>query len=134
MDSDFSTTSGPDVQILLNTDTTTVNSLMVVDIGTTDGINHFNGAITFNVPNVVSLESSDHIIFHCVQFNVSWANGDFGPVIDNITSIEEELHDGNKELVYIVNLQGQPRSENTINELLIYRYSDGSVEKRVNVE
>lgn len=80
LDDDFATDPGPDVQVFLSNDSVSIaNALMVQDIGTqVDGINHFSGAITFDIPSEININQYQYIVFRCVQFNVHWASGHFG--------------------------------------------------------
>ena len=78
LDDDFTTPAGPDVQIFLSNDAQSVtNALFIADIGTGDGINHFSGAITFDVPSGTDIDQYSHIIFRCFAFNLHWAGGAF---------------------------------------------------------
>jgi hypothetical protein len=81
LDNDFNTSPGPDVQVFLSTSSVTGSGLMIADIGTSDGFNHFNGTITFDTPANTGIEAYDYIGFHCVKFNASWAVGTFGALI-----------------------------------------------------
>ena len=73
---DFDTDVGPDVQIFLSNDSTsTAGGIMIADIGTGDGISHFRGAITFDVPGNVEIDEYAYIVFRCVSFNAFWGGG-----------------------------------------------------------
>ena len=79
LDSDFTTPAGPDVQVFLANDPENVSgAFFVEDIGTTDGVNHFSGAISWNLGNQVGIENYSYVIFRCVAFRLHWANGNFG--------------------------------------------------------
>lgn len=80
LDDDFATDPGPDVQVFLSNDSVSItNGLMIEDIGTqVDGINHFSGAITFDIPRETNIDQYQYIVFRCVQFGVHWAGGRFG--------------------------------------------------------
>ena len=88
--SDYNTPSGPDVHILLTNDNNysnpidTVGMLLIEDVGTTDGISHFSGAYTWQLPAGVSISDYDHVVFICINFGfLHWGNGTFGNVIPN---------------------------------------------------
>ena len=79
LDGDFSTPAGPDVQVFLANDPENISAAFFVeDIGTTDGINHFSGAISWNLGNQLGINNYDYVIFRCVVFGLHWANGNFG--------------------------------------------------------
>jgi len=93
LDNNYATPSGPDVQIHLTNDNnfgTPVslnNTLLVEDLGTTNGISHFSGAITLPVSGLTSLTQFDHLVFVCVQFGqLHWGDGSFGAVIPVCTN------------------------------------------------
>ena len=79
LDDDFETPRGPDVRIFLSDNpNSTDNGIEIVDIGTGGGgINHFSGALTVDVPNGVSIDQYDFIVFYCVAFRQHWASGQF---------------------------------------------------------
>ncbi len=78
LDKDFATPSGPDVQIFLANDSVSiVGGVKIVDLGTTDGINHFSGEISFDVPAGTGIDEFKYIVLHCVAFNIGWAHGRF---------------------------------------------------------
>ncbi len=73
---DFETDSGPDVQIYLSNDSTSIaGGVMIADIGTVDGISHFNGAISFDIPGGTDINGFEFIVFRCVSFNAFWGGG-----------------------------------------------------------
>ena len=80
LDDDFATPAGPDVRVFLSDNpNSTNNGVEVADIGTGGGgINHFSGAITFNVPAGTGIDDFDFIVFYCVAFRQHWASGNFG--------------------------------------------------------
>ena len=90
--SDYSTNSGPDVQIYLTNNSnfsTPVDlngALFVEDVGTeAPGIGHFSGALTKELPTLTSLWEFDHVVFVCFRFGqLHWGNGSFGNVLTNI--------------------------------------------------
>ena len=90
LDNDFSTTVGPDVRIFLSDDPISIrNGVEIADIGVArGGINHFQGAITFDVPSNVRIDQFDYIVFFCVDFGRHWASGNFGRTESNV---EEEI-------------------------------------------
>ena len=76
--SDFMTSRGPDVQIFLSPDSMDIsNAVALVDIGTSDGIAHFSGALNIDLPNDLTVDQYDHIVFRCFAFQVHWAHGNF---------------------------------------------------------
>ena len=79
LDSDFLTDSGPDVQIFLSNDSTsTAGGVMLVDIGTVDGISHFSGALTIPINSSIAIGAYDWLVFRCVSFNAFWGGGRLG--------------------------------------------------------
>ena len=80
LDEDFATPRGPDVRVFLSDDPiATSNGVEIEDIGTgRGGINHFSGAITFDVPAGIGIDDFDYIVFYCVDFRQHWASGNFG--------------------------------------------------------
>lgn len=73
---DFLTERGPDVQIYLSNDSTSIaGGVMIGDIGDTDGANHFNGEIVFDVPSDVVIGEYSHIVFRCITFSAFWGSG-----------------------------------------------------------
>lgn len=81
---DFSTNRGPDVQVFLHTDSTHSNgAISLVDLGSSDGLNHFSGALTIDVPDNVDIDDYDYIVFHCFAFNAHWAHGTFDAKCDS---------------------------------------------------
>ena len=98
LSSDYSTNSGPDVQIYLTNNSnfsTPVDlngTLFVEDIGNEPGpnqpgISHFSGALTKELPTLTSLSDFDHVVFVCFRFGqLHWGNGSFGNLL---TDIEE---------------------------------------------
>jgi len=78
LSSDFTTSRGPDVQIFLSTDSMDItDAVPLVDIGSSDGLNHFSGALDIDVPTEVMIDEYDHIVFRCFAFRVHWAHGNF---------------------------------------------------------
>ena len=80
LDDEFVTPSGPDVQIFLSdAPQSTSNAVQIADIGTDPGgINHFSGGITFDIPEGVTIDQYDYVVFYCVAFGLHWAHGNFG--------------------------------------------------------
>lgn len=75
---DFKTERGPDVQIFLSSDRTSIaGALKIEDIGPGDGINHFEGAITFDVPGNPDIDQYPFIVFRCFAFRAHWGGGEF---------------------------------------------------------
>ncbi|MEL6123565.1 MAG: hypothetical protein AAFR14_07565, partial [Bacteroidota bacterium] len=75
---DFETDRGPDVQIFLATDSIDItNSVFLEDLGAGDGVNHFSGALSINVPPGVDPNQYDYVVFRCFQFAQHWAHGAF---------------------------------------------------------
>ena len=73
---DFATDAGPDVQIFLSNDSTsTAGGIMLADIGTNDGENHFDGAITFPIADNITMAQYDFVVFRCVTFDAYWGGG-----------------------------------------------------------
>ncbi|MEM9546744.1 MAG: T9SS type A sorting domain-containing protein [Bacteroidota bacterium] len=75
LSSDFSTPFGPDVRIFLNNSLAATGGVEIVNLS---DIGHFNGAITFDVPDGVGIEDYDYIVFYCFQFSQLWASGEWG--------------------------------------------------------
>lgn len=71
--SDFATTVGPDVQILLSPTATWDDNTdyFVVDLAAAGNL--FSGAQEFKVPGDVSIDDYSHILMHCVEYNHMWA-------------------------------------------------------------
>jgi len=82
---DFSTRRGPDVQIFLSNVSRRLDneSLQLIDLGSSDGINHFNGALDVQVPAETSLNDFSFIVFYCFDFGVLWGGGNFDDVVIN---------------------------------------------------
>ncbi len=84
---DFKADSGPDVQVYLSNDSTSIaGGVMIVDLGSSDGIAHFSGEITFQLSDV-DIDEYDYLVFRCIQFNAywgggTWSEGDCGGGID----------------------------------------------------
>ncbi len=77
--SDFLTQSGPDVQIFLSNDSTsTAGGIMLADIGTTDGLSHFSGEISFIINDKISISQYNFVVFRCVTFDAFWGGGRLG--------------------------------------------------------
>ncbi len=75
LSNDYTTTRGPDVQIYLNTTMTGIEGgMLVVDIGP-NGLNHFDGPLTVDLPADTDINEFDYVVFHCVAFNVFWGGG-----------------------------------------------------------
>ncbi len=73
---DFKTQSGPDVQVFLSNDSTSIaGAVMIADIGPGDGINHFEGALTLDVPSGIDINDYPYLIFRCVLFRAYWGGG-----------------------------------------------------------
>ncbi len=74
LDDDFETDSGPDVVIFLSNDSTNINgALRVADIGTVNGLRHFKGAISFDLPTGVRIDDYRYVVMRCLLFNLHWA-------------------------------------------------------------
>ena len=84
---DYDTPWGPDVRILLNNSVSSAGAFEVVNL---TAINHFDGALTVDLPAGFDIERFDFIVFFCVSFNQLWASGQFGEVIGNSGSICKE--------------------------------------------
>ncbi len=79
LENNFVTPSGPDVVIFLSNDSTSVSgALRVADIGTIDGLSHFSGAISFDLPTGTNIDEYRYIVFRCLQFNLHWGTGVLG--------------------------------------------------------
>ena len=77
---DYSTPSGPDVQIFLANDPQNVDgAFFIEDLGESG---HFDGAKSWNLGTTIDIDSFDYIIFRCVAFGLHWANGNFGDATD----------------------------------------------------
>lgn len=76
---DFFTTTGPDVQIYLSNDDKEVDGAMfIVDIAGGDGINHFSGALTIDLPADTDIDEYRYVVFRCILFGVYWGGGTLG--------------------------------------------------------
>lgn len=71
---DFDTPQGPDVRVLLGNSLSLSGAIEIVNLST---INHFNGAKTFEIPENISIEDYQFVLFFCVQFQLFWASGEF---------------------------------------------------------
>ncbi len=71
---DFSTPAGPDVRIYLNNSISATGAIEVVNLS---DINHFNGALTVEVPAGVGIDDYQYIVFFCFQFQQLWASGEW---------------------------------------------------------
>ena len=77
---DYSTPSGPDVQVFLSTASENISSaFFVANISET---NSFSGAQQWNLGSDIGFSDYDYIIFRCVAFGLHWAGGNFGPASD----------------------------------------------------
>jgi len=95
---DFFTERGPDVQIYLSDDSTSIaGGTMIVDIGPGDGISHFNGALTVPVPDNVGIDDHDYIIFRCIAFRAFWGGGSFPASSCDDSGNEEEEEEETEE-------------------------------------
>ena len=75
---DFKTERGPDVQIFLSSDRTSIaGALKIIDIGPGDGIDHFEGALTLAVPGNPDIDEYPYIVFRCFAFRAHWGGGAF---------------------------------------------------------
>jgi hypothetical protein len=89
LDGNYSTQSGPDVQIFMTNNTgfsspiNTTGALFVEDVGTgAGGINHFSGAYSTILSGIASLSDFDHVVFTCVGFGfLHWGDGSFGAIV-----------------------------------------------------
>lgn len=75
---DFTTDSGPDVRVFLSNGATTDGAIAIANLAT---LNHFSGAITFDVPDGVMLEEYSRVFFFCFAVRLPWADGEFGDPI-----------------------------------------------------
>ena len=76
---DFSTDRGPDVQIYLSNDSTSIaGGVMLLDIGSVDGINHFSGALTIPISGQFDINDYAFVVFRCVSFSAYWGGGRLG--------------------------------------------------------
>ena len=77
LESDFLTDSGPDVQIFLTNDSTNVTGgAMIADIGSVDGLSHFEGALTLPVLDPsIEINQYQYIVFRCITFAAFWGGG-----------------------------------------------------------
>ena len=80
LDEEFNTERGPDVQIFLSNSTSITDGIMIANLGYSGGIDHFDGAITFDITEI-DISTYSKIIFHCVAFNAPWAIGEFNSTI-----------------------------------------------------
>jgi len=90
LDDAYNTPAGPDVRIFLSDDPIeTNNAIEIVNIGSDgDGINHFSGELTVDVPEGVSIDQYDYVVFVCVAFNLHWASGTLSAYDPNGTGAE----------------------------------------------
>lgn len=73
---DFMADIGPDVQIYLANDSTSIaGGVMIADIGQQDGLNHFSGAMSFDVPGNVMIDTYSFVVFRCITFSAYWGGG-----------------------------------------------------------
>lgn len=81
----FVTDVGPDVQVFLSNDSTsTSGGVMLEDLGTADGIRHFQGALNMEVPSEVTMATYDFVVLRCVTFQAYWGGGRLGsPTCDD---------------------------------------------------
>ncbi len=88
---DFDTDAGPDVQIFLSNDSTSIaGALMVADIGPGDGINHFSGALTLPIESGTDINDYRYIILRCVSFQAYWGGGTWSTDCDGSNGGGEE--------------------------------------------
>ena len=71
---DFSTPSGPDVRIFLNNSLSATGGVEIVNLS---DMNHFNGALTVDVPVGVDIDDYQYIVFFCFAFQQLWASGEW---------------------------------------------------------
>jgi len=71
---DFATPFGPDVRIYLNNSISATGGIEIVNLS---DINHFNGALTVEVPLGVDIDDYQYIVFFCFQFQQLWASGEW---------------------------------------------------------
>ncbi len=134
LDDEFSTLAGPDVRIFLTDNpNSTNNGIEIVNIGTLGGgINHFQGALTVDVPADISIDQYDFIVFYCVAFRQHWASGEFSGAMGNggdsgpMTECQETIaattnwgtevticpNDGQADVVPLLNTQMIPPGDN----------------------
>lgn len=91
--SNYSTNSGPDVQIFLTNNTNFTSpvdltgAFFVEDVGTEPGpnqpgINHFSGPYSKVLPALTSLTQYSHVVFVCFRFGrLYWGSGALGSVM-----------------------------------------------------
>lgn len=98
LSSDYSTNSGPDVQIFMTNDNNfvtpinVVGALFVEDVGTVDGISLFSGTYSKILPGISALTDFDHVVFTCFGFGqLHWGNGTFGSPITPCTSTSSSI-------------------------------------------
>jgi hypothetical protein len=75
---DFTTDRGPDVRVFLSNGATTDGAIEIANLAT---INHFSGAISFDVPGGVMLEDYNRVFFYCSLAMLPWADGALGAPI-----------------------------------------------------
>ncbi len=78
LDEDYNTDSGPDVRLFLSESSAFSGSLQVADLSE-EG--HFSGEASYDISEDIQLDDYDYVLFRCVAFAVSWAEGSFGPVM-----------------------------------------------------
>lgn len=105
LSNDYSTNSGPDVQIYLTNNGTfssPINlngTLFIEDVGTEagpnqPGISHFSGAYSKTLSTLGGLNQYDHVVFVCVRFGqLHWGNGTFGNTINACTATNATLNE-----------------------------------------
>lgn len=73
---DFRTESGPDVQVFLSNDSTSIaGAIMLEDIGTVDGISHFRGALNIPIEEEITMDQYEFVVLRCITFRAFWGGG-----------------------------------------------------------
>ncbi len=96
--SDYATTVGPDVQILLSPTATwdSLTDYFVIDLAASGSL--FSGAQEFKVPGDIGLDQYSHILMHCVEYNHMWAYVALGTKTGQICDSQNGIADSKLSL------------------------------------
>lgn len=75
---DYDTPTGPDVRMYLSNSLSITGAIEIADLS---DLNHFSGAMTFDVPIGININDYQYVVFYCLSFNQLWASGEFGTAI-----------------------------------------------------
>lgn len=74
LNSDFNTSSGPDLDIYLTNASTVAASTEKVNLS---ALTSPSGAQNYTIPNSIAINEYDYIVIHCTQYNHHWGHGEF---------------------------------------------------------